>query len=371
MRKLELPTVFVVFFCAVIASVSAQSPDQSPEKRISLTFLGDIMVHKVNHKISVYSRIYANVSEILKNDALSFANLEFPIDSSRPYSAYPRFNASPDYARAAAEAGIEVFALANNHAYDQGREGVLQTLRSMAALEQSLNWKIYYAGIRGNIKAPFKPVEIRVDGFRLGFLAVTQMVNEYQKFPYVYVVDYQSKKDRETFLKTVREEAAGYDLFILSYHGGKEYALEPDPEKVRFFRRLLQAGVHIVYGHHPHVLQPFELIDTGGRRRLIINSAGNFISGMTWGIDPLDPENPRAYTGDSALWAVEVVFNGGEGSVESVKPIPVSNFLDDRGEMVVDTLSNLLDRELSPKWSSYYRKRFKLIEELLNKQVKQ
>ncbi len=80
MRKLHLPTVFVVFFCAVIASVSAQSP----EKRISLTFLGDIMVHKVNHKISVYSRIYVNVSEIIKNDTLSFDNLEFPIDSPAP-----------------------------------------------------------------------------------------------------------------------------------------------------------------------------------------------------------------------------------------------------------------------------------------------
>ncbi len=64
---------------------------------------------------------------------------------------------------------------------------VLQTLRSMVALEQSLNWKIYYAAIRGNIKAPFKPVEIRVEGFRLGFLAVTQMVNEYQKFPYAMI----------------------------------------------------------------------------------------------------------------------------------------------------------------------------------------
>jgi poly-gamma-glutamate synthesis protein (capsule biosynthesis protein) len=163
----------------------------------------------------------------------------------------------------------------------------------------------------------------------------------------------------------VREAAPRYDLLVVSYHGGMEYARQPEPSRVRFFRRLLEAGADVVWGHHPHVLQDYELVDRPEGRGLALYSTGNFLSGMTWGVDPLEPEDERAWTGDSALWAVWVRPAPGGLGVWAVQPIPVTNVRDRRGTVVVSTFPGLSAQGLSEPWSGYFRRRSLLLAESL------
>ena len=93
---------------------------------IELTFAGDIMAHTENWSMSDYSRIYQDVSSLLRNDDLTFANFETPVSNSLPLSTYPRFNVHSSYLDAAVEAGFDVFSLANNHSNDQGLAGVAE-----------------------------------------------------------------------------------------------------------------------------------------------------------------------------------------------------------------------------------------------------
>ena len=325
-----------------------------------LSFIGDIMAHRINYVLPDYTEIYVSVEDYLSADFLSFGNFEFPVDSSREYSSYPRFNATKEYVEAALLAGVDVLSLGNNHAFDQGREGIFQTMRSLRELEEKLGRRLYTSGIRGNLSAPFAPTLIIKGGLRIGFLAVTQMVNQYQRFEYVQIVDYQNGRHLRQFLPYIRRAAGDYDLFILSYHGGREYARNADPEKLRFFRQLIEAGVDIVYAHHPHVLQPYYLHPHQNGLGLIPASTGNFVSGMTWGIDPSQPENARADTGDSALFQVELTVAGGVVRVERVQPFLISNWINERGGMVVETFERLLGRELPGNWGSYYRRRFEI-----------
>jgi hypothetical protein len=62
---------------------------------LELSFVGDIMAHRVNFETTPLSRIYAGVAPLLQSDDASFANLEFTVDPERPYSTYPRFNVHP------------------------------------------------------------------------------------------------------------------------------------------------------------------------------------------------------------------------------------------------------------------------------------
>jgi poly-gamma-glutamate capsule biosynthesis protein CapA/YwtB (metallophosphatase superfamily) len=347
--------VLLLFFCFL-------EPACAGEEELTLTFLGDIMIHPVNYCLTDYTVIYAAIAPYLRRDDLSFANLEFPVDASRPYAGYPCFNGSPAYVEAAVNAGVDVFSLANNHSFDQGREGVLQTLRAMEHLRRLPGRRINWSGLRGNLLHPFSPAEIRTGGFTIGFMAVTQMVNRSMPHGYVQVVDYRSPSQRREFLTSVRELASGYDLFILSYHGGIEYALEAEPGKIAFFRELAAAGVDIVYAHHPHVPQGAVLVPAaGGGTALILASTGNLISGMTWSIDPAHPDDPRAFTGDSALWQVRVVRRAGTVTVDRVRPLLVTNYRNSRNELVVVPFSGLLCRELPPPWRDYYRRRYRLL----------
>jgi poly-gamma-glutamate synthesis protein (capsule biosynthesis protein) len=174
-------------------------------------------------------------------------------------------------------------------------------------------------------------------------------------------VDYGNRRHREYFLPYIRQIAPQYDLFILSYHGGREYSRSAEAEKVRFFEGLLAAGVDIVWGHHPHVVQPHILVEREEGRGLILPSTGNLISGMVLGVDPGEPEHERAWTSDSALWMVTVVVDGGCAAVRRVHPLPITNTINCRGEIVIDTIPGVARRSLPDPWREYYRVRFALI----------
>lgn len=355
-----------LFFLLIIPYFIAYPLLAEKNRTLRLTFIGDIMAHTANYLMQDYHSIYNRVKDVLLEDDLTFANLEFTIDDSRPYSSYPRFNVHSDYVQAAVDCGVDVFSLANNHSFDLGLEGVLQTLLASCRLSVSTaaGREIYFSGIRGNLKQDFEPEIINIDGFRIGFLAVTQFSNLYQPFQYIHAVNYRDRGEVDSFLEYLREEISGFDLFILSYHGGREYSLTPEPEKMRFFRELVAAGVHIVYGHHPHVMQPVELVKVGDRYGVIITSAGNFISAMTRGIDPGMANKPMAFTGDSALFTVEVGFNHGEATVLRVNPVFISNCLNENGEIVVDKLERLKGEQQEGGWPRYYKERYRILTEM-------
>jgi hypothetical protein len=69
-------------------------------------------------------------------------------------------------------------------------------------------------------------------------------------------------------------KAAKHDLVVVLLHWGKEYADDPGGWRRVLARRLIDAGAHLVIGHHPHVLQGIER-HRGG---LIAYSLGNFLS---------------------------------------------------------------------------------------------
>jgi poly-gamma-glutamate synthesis protein (capsule biosynthesis protein) len=259
------------------------------------------------------------------------------------------------------EAGIDVFALANNHAYDQGRDGILQTLATLSRLGEQSYRRLHFGGIRGNLRGDFQPVEIRRKGLRIGFLSICQTVNVPMPQFYVNIVDYRNRRHREYFLPYIREAAPQYDLFILSYHGGREYSRRPEAAKMHFFEQLLEAGVDIVWGHHPHVVQPHILVDRQDGRKLIMPSTGNLISGMPIGLDPGQPQHEFAWTVDSALWLVTVEVGADRASVRGVTALPIANFITPGGEVLIDTLPGLAARTLPDPWREFHRQRTALV----------
>ncbi len=334
----------------------------APSEPLRLSFVGDLMAHNVNYEMADYERIYDGIRDLFLADDLTFANLEMVVDPARPRASYPRFNNHPDYVRAAIDAGLDVFSLANNHSFDYGPAGVRATLHSLEALAGEAAGRgrlVAYNGLRPAAADPYAPAQITVKGWRIGYLAVTQFSNEGITEPLLPVVDYNSEAQVAAFLDEVRALAPQFDLFIVSYHGDSEYVSEPAPAKKSFFHALLDAGAHIVYAHHPHVLQPCELVDSAGERRLIIYSAGNFLAGQSVRAQPDDPDGFWARTGDSMVFQV-VLRPGNPGpSVTRVDLVPAyHNRSPATGEIVINALETLAHRR--GDWGDFYRKRLEI-----------
>jgi poly-gamma-glutamate synthesis protein (capsule biosynthesis protein) len=301
----------------------------------------------------------------LKADDLTFTNLEFPLDPTLPKSTYPRFNNHPGYVKAAIEAGIEVFSLANNHTNDQGVESIFRTLDAMESIRRESSVPVYFSGARDSLDKDFEPTSIRLKGWHIGYLAVTGFQNIRPPQPYVLEISYSRKQEADAFVDKIREIADDYDLFVLSYHGGIEYAPRPSPRKAPFFRRLLEAGVDIIHGHHPHVLQPVETVWRDGLNRVIFHSLGNFISGQGWRIDPYDPENEWAFVGDSAIFTTTISMTPRGATVARIESVLTTNLKTPNWDVVVEPLAELAETLLNEPWADFYRQRSRIVADFL------
>jgi len=325
------------------------------------------MGHDVNYRTEDFRDIYRGVRDVLRAADLTFANMEFPLDPSRPPYGYPSFNGTPAYLAAAVDSGISLFSLANNHAFDGGEEGIFQTIRALEKARVQSARPFAYSGTRGNLHRPFRAETLIVKGIRVGFIAVAQFLNEPDQGRYVHVVDYSNPAQAEEFLAFIRNNSPLYDLFIVSYHGDREYVQLSSPLKRAFFRRILEAGAHIVVGHHPHVVQGYDLVQVHGAQRLAMYSMGNFISGMTWMLSPARLQGMAAATGEAYILAVDVRCGAGGCSVVQTEPIPIANYMNDSFQMVVARMSDLADGtvKLSPEWRAYYEERLTLMRDFL------
>ena len=318
---------------------------------LTLNFAGDIMAHDVNYNRPPYGRIYDDIRPILISDDLSFGNLEFPIDQSKPMSSFPAFNQHLDYVQAAVDAGFDVFSVSNNHANDQGPDSVVQTVRSMGMLEGST-----WSGIRGHSDDLYHPVTVNCGNWRIGFLSISLFLNQPVGKELVHTLNIYNRDRINAFLACLRELTPGYDLFVLSVHGGTEYIQQPNTKKALFFRQAVEAGADIVWGHHPHVLQPWDVVDTDEGKKLIMYSTGNLISGQTWYLDPEKADYSISPRGETALFEVKVSREKGAAGVIDVKPRFLFNHR--QKTMVIRRADALLsDPGLSPEWKKYYESR--------------
>jgi poly-gamma-glutamate synthesis protein (capsule biosynthesis protein) len=329
--------------------VHAQLLGRRPD--ITLSFVGDIMHHALNAGMPDYDRLYDSVRRLLWIDDLSFANLEFPIDPAQEPRGYPLFNGSEAYLEAAVRGGIDVFSLANNHTFDLQATGVASTrmvVDSFAVHGVAAN------GIRPEPGAAIDPAETTVRGWRIGFVSITAFSNVPGSGRYIHLVDYTDPDARADFLTRVTRWSRRYDLLVVGVHAGEEYVPHPDAAKFEFFHDLAGAGADVVWGHHPHVLQPWEMKDGG----LIIHSAGNFVSGQRRHQSPWVPVGRWAATGDTAIYQVRVRDSGDSARVTAVRTPLFTMYPSPAHGLVLRAFGEVLTGEMDLSWRAFYLARY-------------
>jgi poly-gamma-glutamate synthesis protein (capsule biosynthesis protein) len=244
--------------------------------------------------------LYAPIADLLAQPDLMFANLETPIAPGADRGTRSMvFNAPLAAAQALKAAGVDVVSVANNHAFDQGRPGFLETLESL----DQLHLPYVGAGPEGAGLRRFT-----LGGMRIGFLGYATFFNQDENdcrpskrkadAPCVQV----AKIDPDRAVAEVAQASAESDAVVVSIHWGNEYATQPTPDTVELAHRLADAGALVVFGHHPHVLQPIELYTRAdGRLAVICYSLGNFISNQSRRYLEGISRPREGFTRDSAL----------------------------------------------------------------------
>jgi len=268
-------------------------PEAADLSECSLSIGGDLMPYKV--LMDADSSNFWGEAETYFDADLVFANLETPIDVSKPASWVPEvmlnnmyFNGNEALWQLFTNHGrgrYDVLSVANNHMLDQGYEGLEATL-------QFLNQKeVIAVGARG--EQDFKASEnmFRCRGFTFGFTAWTYSLNtckpETEKayrtnlLPLnVANADFSPLYDEAVSLR-----AAGTEILVISLHGGNAYQAFPQQHVINNYRRIMeQTGAEVIIGTHPHNAQPWEFhhypdpSGSGIKTGLIIYSPGDFVA---------------------------------------------------------------------------------------------
>jgi len=213
------------------------------------------------------------LAPILKGADYRFVNLESQLSDQdgETQSKHNRliFTGPPGGGRMLANADIDVVSIANNHAWDYGKSAFFETLNNLTQAG------VGFAGASAAPMQQYKPQIFRAKGWSVATFAVTHIWNQgdFSKHPGQAHVAWARYDLLHQAIKRAKREN---DLVLMSYHGGGEYIDVPLVMTREFVRVVMNAGVDVLIGHHPHIVQGVGWYGT----RPAFYSLGNLVFNM-------------------------------------------------------------------------------------------
>ncbi|WNF20951.1 CapA family protein [Mesobacillus jeotgali] len=249
---------------------------------VKIGAIGDILIHDTVYEDAFMNPGYdfkpmlSHVREYLLQPDLLLANQETLLGGEEiGLSSYPMFNSPVEVGEALIDTGVDIVSNANNHSLDRSEKGVLASIKNMEA-----------AGLPyvGSFKDEADKQDLRIlnnNGIKVSYLSYTYGTNG---IPVPIGKDHLVNLiDREAMKAEIHRARTESDIVVMSIHWGNEYQRFPTVDQKELAQFLVNEGVDIIFGHHPHVLQPMEwLTAADGRQAFVVYSLGNFLSGQMW-----------------------------------------------------------------------------------------
>ena len=261
-------------------------PEDLPEKRgpITIHAVGDLLAHE---SVADSGELpLAGVTELLTNDHITIGNLECPASTSGPEPVDGRPTCNSDLLGDFATAGIDVVSLANDRSVDRGRVGVIDTID---AAEQA-NLRVVGAGT--NASEAFAAEIFESGGWRIAVIGTTAIGNNFATPDQAGTAPVERTTAITNAITRVRDDV---DLVLVTVHWGRPLDRDPEPRDRGYADTLIEAGADAIFGHGPHRLQSFALVDDIP----VFWSLGHFL----WPVD--DPADA-----DSAIGRIEIELDG-------------------------------------------------------------
>ena len=143
LRDILLIVLVILVFIAVWATIfntSSSVVNVEPKENVSVAVTGDVMfARKMPNVLSMDSSPFAGVSDVVSNVDLLLVNFENAATSSgNAVKGDVPLKCDPSYVPLLKANNNTVAALANNHAFDYGIEGMKDTVSRTSMMRESL-----------------------------------------------------------------------------------------------------------------------------------------------------------------------------------------------------------------------------------------
>ncbi len=219
---------------------------------ITITIGGDFAPINQAESVAINSpeKIWGDTLSLFREADLSMVNLETPLTDSVDAieKTGPHLKADKQCVNALSAAGIGLVTLANNHIFDYGRQGVMDTITVCK------NSGIDTVGAGKNLAQARKTYYREIKGKKIAVVNFAE--NEFSS-----ATDNSAganPMDLIDNIKQIREAKSNADVVIVIVHGGVEYYRYPTPRMQKQYRFYAEEGADIVVGHHTHMVSGYE-----------------------------------------------------------------------------------------------------------------
>lgn len=266
--------------------------DTSPVEsvsRVSLSCAGDLLAVDMLTPENT-GRLFEDIADFYSSADIVSANLESTVYSAQApgrngdEAGQPfKMNTSPEmFDKFRNDAGINFFSTATNHSNDWGTDGILATLDVLDASGAQ------YSGTARDPAGQDDVVVVDRNGIKIGLLTFTFDLNgrplpQGQKH-LVNEVRFNDAKPGPDYSLVESQVAAakakGAEFIVAYCHWGWEFEMYPHPNITEAAHEVVDRGVDVILGNHPHVPQPAQTIDRGPDRprALVTYAFGDFVS---------------------------------------------------------------------------------------------
>lgn len=260
-------------FASSMTSARAYAYTGDDACQLRMVFVGDMMLGrniKSLGEASGYETLFTAVSSFWSASDLVFANLETAVlqgDVSEYEEAEKDIHIWTGYEalESAMDAGVNVWACANNHVFDYGAQAVEELAAYLEASGAA------YAGIGASLEDAATCQIIEQEGIEVAFISITDVYYGYSAAAEVQAGALTTAYTDYNML--VYQAAQRADITVVYIHWGGENEISVNERQVELGHQLADAGADIIIGSHPHVVQEVELYGDS----IIFYSLGNFI----------------------------------------------------------------------------------------------
>ncbi len=253
--------------------------EASDGDKVTIGFVGDIlmddeyaiMANLLNRGRTIENGISQAMLEQMRGVDILVANNEFPFtDRGTPTEGKTfTFRADTGAVSYLHDMGVDVAVLANNHIYDFGETGLLDTLDTLTSAGIPL------VGAGRNLEEASAPLYFIVNDMKIAIVAATQIErldNPDTKGATENSAGVFRCLNPEKLYEVVGKAKENSDFVIVYIHWGTENQTEIDWLQTDQAPRIAEAGADLIIGDHPHCLQGITYFDDTP----VIYSMGNF-----------------------------------------------------------------------------------------------
>lgn len=208
--------------------------------------------------------LFKDVVDVFKASDRVLVNLECAVtEKDTPIKKIgPNLKAPLNTVKTLKEVGVTDCGLSNNHIFDFGKPGIVDTL------EQLNKFGINYTGFGDNEQDSRKNL-IMTDGkIKVAIIAVCEHEYSYALANRMGARAYDPYDTNDDIVEAKKNA----DYVIVTYHGGKEECRYPSPRLIKACRSMIKHGADVVLCQHSHCIGCYEEF-MGGH---ILYGQGNF-----------------------------------------------------------------------------------------------